>query len=120
MAIKSENELLSHQLNITEMLMDSSIDRVMAIDLDWNIIAWNRMSELVSGINRKNLIGKKLTEVFPQILNDHEMMDAIDTAFKGRKSFLPSLTNSFNRHYCENHFIPLINQHGNVIGILNI
>ena len=120
MAIKSENELLSDQLNISEMLIDSSIDRVMAVDLNWNIIAWNHTSELVSGISRKNLIGKKLTDVFPQFLNDQEMMDAIDTAFKGRKSFLPSLTNSFNRHYCENHFIPLKDPQDNVIGVMNI
>jgi hypothetical protein len=43
-------------------------------------------------------------------------MDAINMAFKGRKSFLPSLTNSFNRHYTENHFIPLKDKQGIVIG----
>jgi PAS domain S-box-containing protein len=120
MAIKSENELLSDQINISEMLIDSSIDRVMAIDLNWNIIAWNRTSELISGVNRKILIGKKLTDAFPQVLDDQEMMDALNAAFRGRKSFLPALTNSFNRHYCENHFIPLIDQHENVIGVMNI
>ena len=106
MAIKSENELLNDQMYVSEMLLDSSIDRVMAIDHNWNIIAWNHTSELVSGISKKNVIGKKFTELFPQILEDQEMMEAIEVAFKGRKSFLPSLTNSFNRHYSENHFIP--------------
>ena len=120
MAIKSENEVLSDQLNITGMLIDSSIDRLMAIDLNWNVIAWNDTSEQISGISKKSLIGKKLTDVFPQILNDQEMMDAIELAFKGRKSFLPSVTNSFNRHYCENHFIPLKDQRDNVIGVMNI
>jgi PAS domain S-box-containing protein len=120
MAIKSENELLSDQLNISEMLIDSSIDGLMAIDQNWNIIVWNHTSELMSGIKRKNVIGKKLTKVFPQILDDQEMMDAIETAFKGRKSFLPSLTNAFNRHYSENHFIPLKDQHENVVGVMNI
>src|SRR5690349_19862768 len=120
MAIKSENELLADQVDITELLIDSSIDRVMAIDLNWNITAWNRTSELISGISKKNVIGKKLTELFPQILNDQEMMDAIEAAFRGDKSFLPSLTNYFNRHYTENHFIPLKDQHENVIGVMNI
>jgi PAS domain S-box-containing protein len=120
MAVKSDNELLSDQINITEMLIDSSIDGVMAIDLNWKIVAWNHTSELIAGISRKNIIGKKLTEVFPQILNDQEMKDAIDMAFMGHKAFLPSLTNSFNRHYCENHFIPLKDQNQNVIGVMNI
>lgn len=120
MAVKSENAVLSDQLNIPEMLIDSSIDRVMAIDRNWNIIAWNHISEQISGISRKNVIGKKLTDVFPQMLEDQEMIDAIDIAFQGRKSFLPSLTNSFNRHYCENHFIPLKDPHDHVIGVMNI
>jgi PAS domain S-box-containing protein len=120
MAFKNENALLSDQIYISEMLLDSSIDRVMAIDHNWNIIAWNHTSELISGINKKNVIGKKITELFPQILQDQEMMDAIEVAFKGRKSFLPSLTNAFNRHYSENHFIPLKDHRENVIGVMNI
>jgi len=120
MATKTENELLSDQFYITEMLIDSSIDRVMAIDLNWNIIAWNHTSEMISGVSKKNIIGKNLTELFPQILDDPEMMAAIEMAYKGRKSFLPSLTNSFNRHYTENHFIPLKNKQGNIIGVMNI
>ena len=120
MSIKSEKVLLTDPVNITEMLIDSSIDRVMAIDLNWNIIAWNHTSEMASGIDRQNVIGKKLTDLFPQILNDQEMMEAIVMAFKGRKSFLPSVTNSFNRHYSENHFIPLKDQHEQVIGVMNI
>ena len=120
MAIKSENVLPVTQLYISEMLIDSSIDRVMAIDQNWCIIAWNHTSELISGIDKKNAIGKSLTELFPAILNDQEMMDAIKSAFKGRKSFVPSLTNVFNRHYCENHFIPLKDEHDNVIGVMNI
>jgi PAS domain S-box-containing protein len=68
MAIKTENELLSDQFYITEMLIDSSIDRLMAIDLNWNIIAWNHTSEIISGISKKNAIGKKLTELFRKFL----------------------------------------------------
>jgi PAS domain S-box-containing protein len=120
MAVKNESELLRHEIDISQMLLDSSIDRVIAIDHDWNIIAWNHTSELISGINKKNVIGKKITELFPQILEDQEMMNAIEDAFKGRKCFLPSLTNSFNRHYSENHFIPLKDQHENVFGVMNI
>ena len=83
------------------MLTDSSIDRVMAMDLNWNIIAWNRTSEVLSGITKKNILGKNLLEVFPQINADQEMLDAIKVAFEGKKSFLPSTINAFNRHYAE-------------------
>src|SRR4051812_203902 len=120
MAIKSSNEVLTDQFYITEMLIDSSIDRLMAIDLNWNVIAWNHTSELISGMSKKKVIGKKLTDLFPEILNDQEMMEAIEMAFKGRKTFLPSLTNTFNRHYTENHFIPLKDKQDSIIGVMNI
>jgi PAS domain S-box-containing protein len=120
MAVKSENELVSDPFYITEKLIDSSIDRVMAIDHNWNIIVWNHTSEVISGISKKKVLGKNLTEVFPEIRKDQEIMDAIEMAFQGKKSFLPFLSNSFNRHYAENHFIPLKDQQNNVIGVMNI
>ena len=81
MTNKNENEVLHEQYSPTEMLNDSSIDRVMAIDNHWNIIAWNRTSELITGIAKKKVIGKNLLDTFPQILGDKEMLDAITMAF---------------------------------------
>src|SRR5690242_18458958 len=116
MASKNEQEVMHDQYSLTEMLNDSSIDRVMAIDNNWNIIAWNRISELITGITKKKLLGKNLLDTFPQILNDKEMLDSITMAFEGKKTFLPSVANSFNRHYAENHFIPLKDKNDQVIG----
>ena len=120
MAVKNESSLLYDPGYITEMLIDSSIDRVMAIDNNWNIIVWNHASELITGISKKKVLGKNLTQVFPEIRDDQEIMNAIELAFHGQKSFLPFLSNSFNRHFAENHFIPLKDQQSNVIGVMNI
>ena len=120
MTVKTENGLVYDPGYFTEMLIDSSIDRVMAIDNNWNIIVWNHTSELISGISKKKVLGKNLKEVFPVIRNDQEIMDAIKLAFQGQKSFLPFQINSFNRHNAENHFIPLKDQQNNVIGVMNI
>jgi PAS domain S-box-containing protein len=120
MTNKTENDVLHEQYSLTEMLNDSSIDRVMAIDNQWIIIAWNRTSELITGIGRKKVIGRNLLDVFPQILGDKEMLDAITLALEGKKTFLPSLANSFNRHYSENHFIPLRDGNDSVVGVMNI
>jgi PAS domain S-box-containing protein len=117
---KSGMPALMDSESLSEMLNDCSIDRVMAIDKDWNIIAWNRTSEITSGIARQDLLGKNLLIVFPQIRQDNEMMNAINDAFEGRKSFLPSNSSTFNRTYSENHFIPLNGQDGEVVGVMNI
>jgi PAS domain S-box-containing protein len=115
-----ENEITDERDSLPEMLNDCSIDRVMAIDSDWNIISWNRTSETISGISRSEVLGRNLLSTFPEIMNDEEMLEAIKNAFEGHKSFLPSNSVTFNRVFYENHFIPLKDHHDNVIGVMNI
>jgi PAS domain S-box-containing protein len=106
--------------SLAEMLNDFSIDRVMAIDLEWNIIAWNRASELASGLSRDLVLGKNLLEVFGSLKADKEMMHAIHGAFLGNKTFVLSDRTKLHRYYYENHFIPLRENGKKVIGVMNI
>lgn len=106
--------------NLFELLNDSSIDRVMAIDEHWLVIAWNKTAALITGINKEEIIGKPLLDVFPKLADDPEMMDAIRLGFEGKKSFVPARAGWFNRQSYENHFIPLTDEDGNVKGVMNI
>jgi PAS domain S-box-containing protein len=106
--------------NLYEMLNDSSIDRVMAIDEQWYVIAWNKTAALITGIEKSAIIGRRLLDVFPQLQQDAQMMDAIENAFKGRKTFVPAQSGLFNRQFYENHFIPLTGDDGRVKGVMNI
>lgn len=106
--------------DIIESLNDASIDRLLAVNLNWEIIAWNKMSESVTGILRNDIIGKKLFDVFPQFKNDPEIMDAWKYAMQGLKSFLPSADGLFNRSHHENHFTPLLDKDGELIGVMNV
>jgi signal transduction histidine kinase len=106
--------------NLYEMLNDCSIDRVMAIDNEWCVIAWNKTAAQITGIDKAGIIGKPLLDVFPQLQDDKEMIDAIQFAFSGNKTFLPPRTGLLNRQYYENHFIPLIGDDGRVKGVMNI
>lgn len=105
---------------LAEMLNDCSIDRFMAIDREWYIIAWNRTSELLTGIAKKEVYGKKLLEVFPQFEQDKEMMNALQLAMSGVKSFVPANKDLFNRQHYENHFIPLTGPDNKIVGVMNI
>jgi PAS domain S-box-containing protein len=106
--------------NLFELLNDSSIDRVMAIDDQWCVIAWNRIAAQITGINKEAIIGKPLLEVFPKLGEDPDMMEAIKFAFEGKKSFVPARIGAFNRQNYENHFIPLTDEAGDVKGVMNI
>lgn len=103
-----------------DLLTDCSIDRVMAINNEWKIIAWNSTCEFITGLDRQSVLGKKLTAVFPAIADDPEIMLAIERAFAGFKSFLPSVAGRFNRHHIENHYIPLRDADNQPIGVMNI
>jgi PAS domain S-box-containing protein len=105
---------------LAEMLNDHSIDRVMAIDTEGHIIAWNRTAELISGITKEAIYGKKLLDVFPQLAQDREMMNALELARSGVKSFVPAQKDLFNRQHYENHFIPLKGPDNEIVGVMNI
>ncbi|HSZ84599.1 MAG TPA: ATP-binding protein [Puia sp.] len=107
-------------MRLSEMLNDASIDRVMAIDAERKLIAWNKTSENISGIKKEELIGKNLMDVFPQLQDDAEIISAIENAIKGKTSFVPSKPGSFNRNFYENHFIPLKDKDENILGVMNI
>ncbi|WP_205511292.1 sensor histidine kinase [Longitalea arenae] len=106
--------------NLYEMLNDSSIDRVMAIDDEWRIIAWNKTAAQVTGLEKNEIVGKRFLEVFPQLQEDRDLMDAIEFAMRGKKTFLPARQGLLNRQNYENHFIPLKDDEGHVKGVMNI
>src|ERR1044071_6482247 len=93
--------------HLEEMLNDASIDRVMAIDTNWKIIAWNHTSAILSGIKKQEAEGRDLMEIFPQLKADKEIMEAFRHALEGKTSFLPARPGAFNPDHYENHFIPL-------------
>lgn len=114
------NRFVDEYGGLAEMLNDCSIDRLMAIDREWTIIAWNKTSELTSGIPKSEVIGKNVLEAFPQLREDDEIMQAIEKAMQGHKSFLPACSEKFNRDYFENHFIPIRDEHGELLGVMNL
>lgn len=102
------------------MLTDATIDRVLAIDTSWRIIAWNKTTADITGISKESAMNQLLLDLFPQLSKDRETMNAIVQAFNGWKSFLPVQRNTYNRHHHENHFLPLKNDDGVVLGVMNI
>lgn len=110
----------SMQKNLAELLIDSNVDRVFAIDTDWKVIAWNNATADQTGIAKTAAMNQLIMDLIPQLSKDRETMNAIIQAFNGWKSFLPAQRNTFNRHHHENHFLPLKNNDGVVVGVMNV
>lgn len=108
------------QAQLAQELNDASIDQILAMDNDLCIIAWNRACEQVTGIAKYNALGRKFFDVLPAAQNYPQVVEALNNALKGFKSYLKWEHGSYNGGYFENHFIPLKNDRGEVTGVLNI
>lgn len=47
-----------------EIILDSISDGVFTVDLDWNIMSFNRGAEIITGVPREDAIGRPCFEVF--------------------------------------------------------
>ena len=47
----------------TEVILDSIADGVFTIDLDWNVVTFNAAAEKITGIGRKQAVGRKCFDV---------------------------------------------------------
>ena len=107
---------------LARMLDDASIDQILALDTNLNVIDWNKACERISGISKQKAIGSQFTNLFPEASALPAIMEAIEMALKGFKSFVPWEKGSYGGGYFENHFVPLkeFGDDGPVIGVVNI
>ncbi len=105
--------------NLEQMLVDCSIDAIIAVDETNTIIAWNVIAEKIYGQKKDEVIGKNLTEIVPSVLADEETQQAIRLALKGIKSFVPASKRFPHREHVENHFIPL-KEGDQIVGVMNL
>ncbi len=106
--------------NLAEILIDRSIDAIIAIDTDYNVIAWNKVAAVIYRISKSQAMGKPIFKLLPAIKGDEEIVKAIEHALNGHKSFVPASKQFTYRKHAENHFLPLNDDDGVVIGAMNI
>ena len=76
---KHGRELAEQQFDAIQVylakLIDSMPSAIIALDLNQQIIQWNKEAEVISGIKSVDVIGKSLPEVYPKL--EHEIGKAI-------------------------------------------
>ncbi|PWT99278.1 MAG: hypothetical protein C5B52_10860 [Bacteroidetes bacterium] len=116
---KSVNATVTEN-NLAEILIDRSIDAIIAFDNYYNIIAWNNAAAIIYGKPKENAIGANIFQLIPELQNDPDILNAINQGIKGHKSFVPASKFHSHRLHAENHFIPIPDNAGNIIGVMNI
>jgi PAS domain S-box-containing protein len=60
----SQPKTASPAQNSTETILESISDGVFTVDEEWRITSFNRAAEVITGIKRKEALGKQCSEVF--------------------------------------------------------
>ncbi len=101
-------------------MIDRSIDAIIAIDVRCIVIDWNQAAATMYKVSKNQAHGKSLFKLIAGLEEDTETVNAINNALKGNTTFVPASKLQVHRKHSENHYIPLVNNDGNIIGVMNI
>ena len=116
--VSGEMELrksLADRLQLIESIVESSVDRIIALDRNLNYIYWNKKAAEYYGLAKEKVIGKNILEVFPQLVNDPSYGE-IRRALRGETVFIPA--NLERKKYFETYLVPIKNDRGAVSSLL--
>lgn len=116
--VTAETELRQHlndRLHLIESLVQSSVDRIIALDAKMNYLYWNKQAEDYYGLTKEEVLGKNILEVFPQMVNDPSYQQ-LRKALKGEAIHIP--IDPSRQKYFETYLIPIKGENGAVVSLL--
>lgn len=108
---------LSERLNFIESLVESSVDRIIALDRFMNYLYWNQNAEKYYGLNKETVLGKNILEVFPSFRN-HPSYNEFRKVLRGETVYLPAYYNEEANEYSETYLIPIKDEAGDISAVL--
>jgi PAS domain S-box-containing protein len=118
--VTREHELqqqFTHRSQLIEKLLDSTRDRIVALDRNMNYTFWNRQAEMYYSMKQNDVIGKNILEVFPSVINDPSYSD-FRKVLKGETIHIPANHNGGMVSLQATYLIPLKDERDAVTGIL--
>jgi PAS domain S-box-containing protein len=108
---------LSERLSFIENLVESSVDRIIALDRNMKYLVWNKKCEEHYGLKKAQVIGKNVLEVFPDTQNT-PAYEEFRKVLRGETVYLPANKESGKENYHEVYLIPVKNDNGEIIAVL--
>jgi len=120
---KLAEEKLFQEKQFTERIIASSVEGILAFDLECRYTLWNQGMESISGVAESHVLGKNAFEVFPFLKEtgeDRFFLDALagkSVISKDRPYHVPA---TGQQGFFEGIYSPLRNESGEVVGGLAI
>lgn len=104
--LKAENRELRFENEFLEAIINSSTDKIVAYDTNLCVIAVNKKALEVYGLDKDEIMGKNLLEIFPQAENSKTQRDLLK-ALQGEPVHNAVYKSFVVDRYYENSIIPL-------------
>ena len=108
---------LNDRLSFIENLVESSVDRIIAMDRNLNYLVWNKKCEEYYGLKKEDVIGKNVLEIFPSTQNT-TTYDEFRKVLRGETIHIPARKEEGNDKFHEIYLIPVKNEKDDIIAIL--
>jgi PAS domain S-box-containing protein len=92
---------------MSDLMIESSIDAMIAVGSDEVIIAWNSAAKTLFDQPQAAVLGTTLSSAIPSYNEDANLQAAIKRARQGQKSFLGATSDFKHRTHVETHVLPL-------------
>ena len=118
--LTKETELrrnLNERLTFIESIVDSSVDRIIALDSNMNYLVWNKKCEEYYGLKKQQVLGKNVLEVFPST-KDTPTYEQFKRALRGETIHIPANMDAGKEHYHEIYLLPVKNETNEIIAVL--
>ncbi|MFX1275932.1 MAG: PAS domain S-box protein [Promethearchaeota archaeon] len=114
---------LIQEKKFSESLINSSVDGILAYDLECHYTIWNPGMERISGVKKEDALGKCAFEVFPflkDIGEDKFFNDALNGKHVIAKDRPYKVPESGNTGFFEGYYSPLYDETGKIVGGVTI
>ncbi len=119
---RAENGL-QHEREFSGLLVNSSVDGILAYDRDFRFTVWNEMMERISGLSREQVVGKSALEAFPilkQTGDDKFMREALAGKTGVARDLRYKVPDTGREGCFEGYYSPILSRSGEVLGGLGI
>ena len=115
--LKQRNILLNQQNNLVKKILDSSVDLITVYDKEARFISINQTTLNVLGLNEKDVLGKQLLTVLPNIKDTQGHTDLL-RAINGETIHNEIYHSPATGRYYENSLIPLRGDNDEIYAVL--
>jgi PAS domain S-box-containing protein len=107
------------QREFYEILINSSVDGILAFDRECRYILWNPAMERISGMKSEEVLGRRAFEIFPflhETGEDQFFLKALEGVSSITQNRRYSITQTGREGFYEGHYSSLYGEAGEIIG----